>query len=226
MAKDRDKKTFLIEPHSPYYLHPSEGPGVLITAEVFDGKNYELWENAVRIALKANNKLGFIDGTLERPEVREGDFTEYHAWDIVNSMVCSWLLNVIDRKLRPSVAYAGTARAMWEDLQKRYGVASAPKIYQLKTSISECKQGGLEVVKFYSKLRGLWSELSNHVRITHCTCKGCKCDISTKIVKMFEEEKSYQFLMGLNDDLSSHTRSQILASEPLPPLEKFFNIVS
>lgn len=51
---------FVIEPHSPYVLHPSEGPGVKITAE--DGKNYDLWENAVRIALKAKNKLGFIDG--------------------------------------------------------------------------------------------------------------------------------------------------------------------
>jgi len=64
MAKDGEKKTLMIEPHSPYYLHPSEGPGMLTTAEVFDGKNYELWENAVRIAVKAKNRLGFIDGTL------------------------------------------------------------------------------------------------------------------------------------------------------------------
>ena len=48
-----DKNRFVIEPHSRYYLHPSEGPGVLITAVVFDGKNYDLWERAVRTALKA-----------------------------------------------------------------------------------------------------------------------------------------------------------------------------
>lgn len=106
MAKYGENKTLMIEPRSPYYLHPSEGPRMLITLEVFDGKNYELWENAVRIALKAKNKLGFIDGTLEKPEMGEGNFTEYHAWDMVNSMVCLWLLNVIDRKLRPSVAFA------------------------------------------------------------------------------------------------------------------------
>jgi len=127
MTSDGQNKRFIIEPHSPYYLHPSEGPGVLITVEVFDGNNYDLWEKAVRTALKAKNKLGFIDGTLSKPEVKEGDFTEYHAWDMINSMICSWLLNVIERKLRPSVAYAETAKAMWEDLQKRYGVASAPK---------------------------------------------------------------------------------------------------
>ena len=41
---------------------------------------------------------------------------------------------------------------------------------------------------------------------------------------MFEEEKSYQFLMGLNDDLYSQT--QILGSNPLLTLEKIFNIVT
>lgn len=154
------------------------------------------------------NKLGFIDGTLNKPEIKEGDFTEHHAWDMVNSMVCSWLLNVIEQKLHPSVAYAETAKAMWEDLQKRYGVASAPKIYQLKASICECRQGGMSFVEFYSKLRGLWSELDNHVKIPQCscngcTCKGCKCNIGSRIVAMFEAEKSYQFLLGLNDDLYS-----------------------
>ena len=27
----------------------------------FDGKNYDLWEQGIRTALKANNKLGFVD---------------------------------------------------------------------------------------------------------------------------------------------------------------------
>jgi len=46
MAKDGEKKTLMIEPHSSYYSHPSEGPGMLIIAEVFDGKitNYgRMW---------------------------------------------------------------------------------------------------------------------------------------------------------------------------------------
>jgi len=130
MTKDGGKQGFVIEPYSPYYLHPSEGPGALITAVVFDGKNYDLWEKAVWTALKAKNKLGFIDGSLTKPELKEGEgFSAYHAWDIVNSMICSWILNVIESRLRPSVAYAETASAMWQDLQKRYGVANAPKIY-------------------------------------------------------------------------------------------------
>ena len=181
--------------------------------------------------MKEKNKLRLINGTPKNPEVKEGDFIEYHAWDMVNSMVCSWLLNLIEKNLRPTVAYLNTTRAMWEDLQKRYGVASAPKIYQLKASISECRQGCMSIVEFYSKLRGLWSELDNHVQIPRCTyagctCKDCECNVRKRIVDMFEAEKSYQFLLGLNDDLYSQIRGQILATEPLPSLEKIFNIVS
>jgi len=57
----------MINNHSRCYLHPSERPGVLITEVIFDGKNYDIWEWAIRTALKAKNKLIFIDGTLEKP---------------------------------------------------------------------------------------------------------------------------------------------------------------
>ena len=98
--------------------HPLDGQGALITAEVFNGDNYDLWEKVVQTALKSKNKLGFIGRTLKKLEIKEVHFTEYHPWDMVNSRVCSWLFNVIERKLCPSVAYAKMFKAMWEDLQK------------------------------------------------------------------------------------------------------------
>jgi len=73
MANGGGKQRFIIESHSPYYLHPSEGPGMLIMAVVFDGKNYDLWERAVTTALKAKNKLVFIDGSLSRSNEVEGE---------------------------------------------------------------------------------------------------------------------------------------------------------
>ena len=104
---DGEKKRFAVEPHSPYYLHQSEGPGMMIIAVIFDGKNYDLWETAVRTALRSKNKLVFIEGKLTRPADQEGEeFSEAQAWDMVNSMLCSWLLNVIVPKLRMNVAYS------------------------------------------------------------------------------------------------------------------------
>jgi len=54
---------------------------------------------------------------------------------------------------------------MWKNLKQRYALSNAPKIYQLKTKLADCKQGGLEVVEFYSQLMGLWSELENQARL-------------------------------------------------------------
>ena len=91
--------------------------------------------------------------------------------------------------------------------------------------LASCKQGGLEVVEFYSKLMGLWSELESVVKLSHCTCSKCECEVENKVVKMVEEERTHQFLMGLNDDSYLGARSQILARDPLPSLDTIFNII-
>ena len=71
----------MVESHSPYYLHPSEGPEGLIAAVIIEGANYDLWITD----LKAKNKLGFIDGTLRKPEPKMGeDTTKLQTWDMVN----------------------------------------------------------------------------------------------------------------------------------------------
>jgi len=79
MGKDDEpqepkSKEFIIDLQSPYYLHPSESPGAIITAIKFDGKNCDLWEQAIRTTLKAKNKLAFIDGKITKPTVKEGEY--------------------------------------------------------------------------------------------------------------------------------------------------------
>ena len=69
----------------------------------------------------------------------------------------------------------------------------------------------MSVVEFYSKLRGFWGEIDNHVKIPQCscnvcTCKGYECNVGPRIVTMFEAKKSYEFLVGLNDGLYSQIR--------------------
>ena len=167
----------------------------------------------------------FIDGSFSRPEKKDDEeFSECHAWDMVNSMLCLWLLNIIEPWLRMNIAYSDTAKIMWDDLKKRYGTANTPRIHQLKADIANCKQGTLEVGEFYSKLLSLWTELNNLAKVLACTCNECHCGVASKILAMYKEEKAHQFLMGLNDDLYSTIRNQILALDLLPPLDRIFNM--
>jgi len=213
-----DKKTpdFVIDNKSSYYFHPSDALGAIITVIRFDGKNYELWEKPVTTGLTEKNKMAFINGTITKPNMNKGASpAEMNAWVIVNSMITSWILNVIDPNLHASTAYADSAQAIWENIKKRYSVPNVPKIHQLKAEIASCKQGNLEVVEFFTKLIGLWNELGDYVKYLKCTC-----DAAEKYAKMDEEDKVHQILMGLDNDAHSNVRSQILALDPLPPLDK------
>jgi len=116
---DNKPPEFTIDSQSPYYPHPSDAPGAIITALKFDGKNFELWEKAVITALTAKNRVAFINGTITKPDVATGaKLVEMNAWVIVISMVTSWILNVIDPKLHASITYVDSAQSMWENIQK------------------------------------------------------------------------------------------------------------
>lgn len=50
---------------SPYYLHPSDNPGSVISTVQLKGNNYEEWARSMRNALRAKKKLGFIEGLVD-----------------------------------------------------------------------------------------------------------------------------------------------------------------
>jgi len=64
----------------------------------------------MRTALRANDKLGSIADSLTKPTMKEDDAPGLQAWDTPNSMVSSWILNVIDPRLRTSIANTDTKK--------------------------------------------------------------------------------------------------------------------
>lgn len=63
---------------SPYYLHPSDNPGVLITSVLLKGDNYSEWATELSNSIQAKQKLGFINGTIAKPTT-EPDLTRWQA---------------------------------------------------------------------------------------------------------------------------------------------------
>ena len=58
----------------------------------------------------------------------------------------------------------------------------------------------------------------DYVKYPSCSCGKCECNIAGKNAKVMEDEKAHQFLMGLDAELYSALRGQILALDPLPTL--------
>ncbi|PNX82965.1 hypothetical protein L195_g039002, partial [Trifolium pratense] len=205
---------------SPYDLNSNDNPGNLITQVRLRGENYDEWSRAMKISLRARRKWCFIEGTIQTPDENS---PEIEDWWTVQSMLVSWILNTIEADLRSTVSYAENARDLWLDIKERLSVVNGPRIQQLKLDLARCKQDGMSVVTYYGKLKLLWDDLANYDQIPVCSCGRCKCDISSKLEKRREEERVHQFLMGLDDAIYGTVRSNLLATDPLPNLNRVYS---
>lgn len=90
--------------------------------------SYNDWKRSVMIGLSAKNKLGFVDGSIPKPA---NTSPMYQAWDRINITIISWLMKVLDAIIGRSVLYFPTARAIWLNLEERFGQASGTQVYTL-----------------------------------------------------------------------------------------------
>ncbi|XP_070015350.1 uncharacterized protein [Nicotiana sylvestris] len=199
----------VIDSTHPYYLHPSDYPGMNLVSSAFDGKGYGGWRRAIIIALSAKNKLGFIDGTLIIPKT---DSAVQQAWGRCNDMVLSWLLNSLSKEIAESVLYPQSAKDLWSDLEDRFGQANGAKLFQLQKELSSVVQGNSSVSTYFTKIKSLWDELDALNTFSACVCE-CECGAKVKSLKAHQDERLLQFLMGLND-IFIGVRSNILLSSP------------
>lgn len=91
-----------LNPSSPYYIHPSEGPNSVSITPVLNGTNYHSWSRAIRMALISKNKMAFLLGSIPVPNVQEPLFS---AWERCNTLIMSWLLNSISPPIAQSVIF-------------------------------------------------------------------------------------------------------------------------
>ncbi|ESQ50318.1 hypothetical protein EUTSA_v10002201mg [Eutrema salsugineum] len=112
---------------SPLYLHPSDRPGDLITAK----------------------KLGFIEGTLKKPTAAK----ELEQWEVVNSMLVVWIMNIIEPNLKISISMVDEVKDLWDDLKLQFSVGNGPRISELRADISNCRQDGDSVMVYFGKFK-------------------------------------------------------------------------
>ncbi|KAI3796118.1 hypothetical protein L1987_38782 [Smallanthus sonchifolius] len=226
MAGDEDKtinnKEGATDHDSPYYIHPSDYPRQMHVNDVLTDGNYADWSQEMLNFLFAKNKVGFIDGTIKKPEPTS---SKYMSWMRCDAMIKGWLNTAMEKEIRTSVKYATTAQEIWADLEERFGKESAPRAYELKQLLTTTKQVGASVSAYYTKLRVIWDEIQSVLPLPKCNCNGCTCGIGKKLTELREKERLYEFLLGLDAEFGT-IRTQILATQPTPSLGTAYHLTA
>ncbi|XP_009141443.1 uncharacterized protein LOC103865405 [Brassica rapa] len=180
--------------HSPYHLLNSDHPGLALVSEQLDGMNYGTWIVAMTTSLEAKNKLGFVDGSIPKPDTADPYFK---IWCRINSMLKSWLLNGVTKKIYTSILYFSTAADMWKDLHTRFHKSNLPRLYKLRHQLLSLHQGTMDLSSYHTQTQTFWEELSS-IQAPATTVE--------ELLAQRETNRVIDFLMGLNESYD-HVRS-------------------
>ncbi|GKE48866.1 retrovirus-related pol polyprotein from transposon TNT 1-94, partial [Tanacetum coccineum] len=154
--------------------------GSLITQVQLKGETYDEWACSLRTALSARKKFGFVNGTIKQPNEKSLDLED---WWTNNSLIMSWIRNIIESLLRSTTSHIEVAEDLSKDIKERFSMANGPRIHQLKAKLAN----------------------------------------GFAFAKRRKDEKVHQFLMRLDETLYGAVRSNLLAQDPLPNLNKIYS---
>ncbi|XP_070015117.1 uncharacterized protein LOC142174490 [Nicotiana tabacum] len=166
----------------------------------------------MKIALRAKRKLGFIDGTCTKDQFT-ADLGE--DWERVNATVLTWIMNTISPELVNVIVYASNAHEVWTDLQDRFDKINGSRIYNLQREIATISQGTSSISAYHYRLNLLWDEYSALIPTLPVIPE------TREFITHLEQQKFFQFLMGLNDSFSA-IKSQMLLMSPLPSVSRAY----
>ncbi|XP_042939432.1 uncharacterized protein LOC122274463 [Carya illinoinensis] len=166
------KYTNLKNPNNPYRLETTDNPGTVLVTELLTAENFPTWSRSIHRALRAKNKLEFLNGTLTKPSTPKDPLFEH--WERCNDMVVSWLQNSINIPLRSSVAFVDNAHEIWTKLEERFSPQNGPCIYELKKRLANLTQDDDSVNAYYGKLKSIWDELNVYDPLLVCSCGSSK----------------------------------------------------
>ena len=202
---------------SPFFLHSADHPGLTLVAIRLDGTNYDDWDAAMRIALDSKGKLGFVDGSLSRPNESNPTFA---IWSRCNSMIKSWILNSVSPQIYRSILRLNDASDIWRDLYSRFHMSNLPRTFNLTQEIQDLRQGSRSLMEYYTTLKTLWSNLESTEEVD----EPCVCGKAERLRLKAERAKIVKFLAGLNESYAV-IRRQIIMKKVLPTLAEVYNML-
>lgn len=81
--------------------------------------------------------MGFVDGSVKK---YVSNIMYARAWDRVNDVVLSWLLEAVDEKIFKSVLWFKTTKEVWDNQEERFGQSLSTQIFSIEEQLSKAQQ--------------------------------------------------------------------------------------
>ena len=189
-------------------------PSTALIGIKLDGTNYALWSQVVEMCISGKDKLGYINGDIPQPPSTDPTFRK---WRTDNAIVKGWLINSMDPSLIGNFIRFPTAKLVWDSIATTYFDGSdTSQVYDLRRRVTQLKQAGGSLEKYYNDLQGLWREID----FRRPNPMECAVDIHNYNL-ILQEDRVYVFLDGLDDRLDK-IRGDVLQLRPFPTMEQAY----
>ncbi|KAL5813094.1 hypothetical protein ACOSQ3_028044 [Xanthoceras sorbifolium] len=150
-SRSSANRSNLDDSSSPFFLHHSDNPGLMLVSHTLTRDNYASWSRAMLIALLVKNKFGFVNGTINKLEGTDPSLL--NSWTRNNNVVISWILNSVSKEISASVIFVDLASEIWNDLSDRFQQRNGPRIFQLRRGLMNLSQEQNSVSIYFTKLK-------------------------------------------------------------------------
>lgn len=118
-------------------------------------------------------------------------------------MIIGWIIASLERSIARSVMYYVTAREMWKDIEDRYGQTSVAQICSLHTKLFDVVQeSGMSISEYFTNIKSIWDQLDALDPVPICSCQGCICNLTKKVLKSQQNQRLIRFLMKLSENFN------------------------
>ena len=115
-------------------------PNQCLSSVLLNEHNYLGWTRAITLALVGKSKLGYVNGSIQKPGVGS---SSYDSWLSKDQLIMSWLLNSMESKLSIIFSFSECSKHLWDQLKEMYeNQNNVARVFQLKRDISDLQQEG------------------------------------------------------------------------------------
>nr|XP_017256544.1 PREDICTED: uncharacterized protein LOC108226104 [Daucus carota subsp. sativus] len=204
---------------SVYYIHPSDSASLQLASVKFNGTGFTSWERSMILSLSHKNKIGFVDGSIPKPDATSPDFK---PWERCNNLVYSVEQKLADlsQGSKSVSSFFTEIRTLWDALAD----ASPP----VRCICTKCtcnvnhrllqKQQEHRLVQFMMKLSDKFSTIRGNVLMQ----QQQQLPTVSQAFRLFSQEERHQEVSQIVSNTESlafvadkkHTDTAISGSKP------------